>query len=78
MKSFHFSLGDSADGPCGFCARIEAETAEAAVDILKNVLKNADEIEIPNDGLPVDYIRAYFNPDAIGVDDIDDEEDLES
>ena len=28
MAVFHFSLGDSTDGPIGYCANIEAPTAQ--------------------------------------------------
>jgi hypothetical protein len=36
--SYHFSLGNSFDGPIGFCARVDAETAEEAVTKLNKAL----------------------------------------
>jgi hypothetical protein len=73
LSLFHFSLGDSSDGPIGFCANIEAESPEKALEILRERLPGASEIS--GDGQ--EYITVYFNGDAVTVDDIDDETDAD-
>ena len=74
MKRFHFSFGDSSKGPVGYCAAIEAETPEQAVELLKKQMPEQWEVN----GNPdeeghheLDYIEVYFNTDAITVKDID-------
>jgi hypothetical protein len=90
MKSFHFSLGDSSDGPIGFCASIKAKTQEDALAALRDAIEAINrEHSLPDDRgnraymsvdsvrptLEVEYIQVYFNPDKITLDDIDDEDD---
>lgn len=81
MKSFHFDLGNSSVGPIGFCARIKAETPEAALEILKAALPQElaadDGFEDATEEGEVEYIRVYFNADAVTVANIDDEEDVD-
>lgn len=73
MKSFHFSLGNSTDGPIGFCARVTAESRDAAVDILRLCIGDTLEMRLRHE--QVEYANVYFNEDAITVADIDEEED---
>lgn len=38
LKSYHFSLGNSAQGPVGYCARILATSKKAAIARLRKLL----------------------------------------
>jgi hypothetical protein len=79
MKNFHFSLGNSTDGPIGYCARVYAETREEAVELLRHELPEDHDLSItsgPLGGEGVDYITVYTNHAQITVDDIDEEEDV--
>lgn len=85
MKSFHFNMGNSSTGEIGFCARVKAETKKKAVQLLKDALeqlsdghkvwddKSDDPQELP-DG--VQYVRVYFNPDAVKARCIDESDEL--
>ena len=37
-QSYHFDLGNSTDGPIGFCARVTADSPEDALAALKDAL----------------------------------------
>jgi hypothetical protein len=72
--SYHFSLGDSSKGPVGYCARIVATSPKKAVELLREII--AEEQEVDKCGTDAqndkcEYIEAYFNPGAITVADID-------
>ena len=71
MTKYHFSLGNSSDGPVGFCAEVEAESQEDALEILKEELPESMGIETTHESIV--YLRVYFNPNAITTADIDDE-----
>lgn len=84
LRSYHFSLGNSFKGPIGFCARVFAETPEAAVIALQERLHDlqggvcihpSDHL----DGTPFgdEYIEVYVNPDAVSADDIDEDNPLD-
>lgn len=77
---YHFSFGNSTDGPVGFCASISASSPEEAVDKLKGSLQDIGERNLvldPREGLVsknlsgVDYVESYFNIKAISKMDID-------
>ncbi|NIN68647.1 MAG: hypothetical protein GTO63_28860 [Anaerolineae bacterium] len=77
LKEFHFSCGDSGDGPIGFCGTIKAKDREEAVAIMKRVLP--DEMKIhpvgdDDDNERVEYLRLYTNTENITVKDIDEGE----
>jgi len=38
LRSYHFSFGNSSDGPIGFCARVNAHSRADAARILKERL----------------------------------------
>jgi hypothetical protein len=76
MKSYHFSLGNSSAGPVGFCARIRATSKKKALELLYEVLPTDVGVD-PYDNGGVEYIRVYFNDDAITVKDIDEWEWVE-
>jgi hypothetical protein len=70
-KSYHFDLGNSSDGPIGFCAVVKADSPEGAVELLKERLPG--EIKVPAlDGVGEagEYIEVYFNAEKISTDDI--------
>jgi len=73
MKSYHFSLGDSSDGPIGYCARITAATKEDAVARLQEILHASTgtcwEVEIHS--TKDEYVAIYLNSDAVSVANID-------
>jgi hypothetical protein len=75
MTVFHFSLGDSTDGPIGYCANIRAPTATEAMQRLEKLLPDNFEIRYQNpELLPSEYLSIYFNPGAISPSTIDDRE----
>jgi hypothetical protein len=81
MKSFHFDLGNSSEGPVGFCAVVKARTREDALALLKEALPSEQLVSDPyadaDERGEVEYIQVYFNENAVTVDDIDSEDDTE-
>lgn len=74
--SHHFSLGNSVDGPIGFCARVTASSRREAVEKLKAVIP--DDLEFlldvdQSDG--VNYLAVYINPERITTRAIDEEDE---
>ena len=80
LISYHFNIGGSRDAKIGFCAQVEAHSPEEAVRLLQDALP-ADGLNVPcNDDLcssrpAIDYVRVYFSPDVITIEDIDDWEE---
>jgi hypothetical protein len=69
MNSYHFDVGNSNQGPVGFCARIRANSPEEALERLRFLLPESSLVfEQPEHE---EYIDAYFNPDALTLDHID-------
>lgn len=77
MKAFHFSFGDSSNGPIGFCARIVAEDEAQAVAKLKEHVGGGEWGEKVLWDAGLSYGAVYFNFDKVSVADIDEEEELE-
>ena len=75
MTRYHFGVGDSTDGPIGFCAEVFAQSDEEALQILKDNLPEELEVPLGMDGDGVGYIRIYFNDANVVLDDIDEEEE---
>lgn len=76
LRSYHFSLGDSSNGPVGFCARVNAASKKEAVAYLREVI--GIEVEVFRHMLESgEYVAVYFNPDKITEDDIDEVEDAD-
>lgn len=78
--SYHFSLGNSNDGPIGYCARVVATSPKEAVELLREIIAEEQEIEkcgtdAQNDRC--EYIEAYINPGAITEKDIDEVNDVD-
>lgn len=79
-KNYLFSLGNSTDGPVGFCVRVIAPSKKVALQKLKEALPQDLELESfvdPDEGpdtARVEYFNVYINPDAITVKDIEDSE----
>ena len=74
MRSYHFDLGNSSKGPVGFCARVTANSKVEALNILRQAIDIEDGLHVrPPYGLEgVEYIRVYFNSEAVSTADIDD------
>lgn len=85
VNEYNFSLGNSTHGPVGFTARVVATSPEEALEILKTALPEGINLPIdvelplaphqldPNERGVV-YITAYFNPEAVTLNDITDSE----
>lgn len=76
MPRYHFSLGNSTDGPVGFCARVSANSKEEAVKILQEAMPQELPQELETLGIigqrpSIEYFSIYLNPNAITVNDID-------
>ncbi len=69
LKSFHFSCGDSAEGPIGFCGRVKAASREEALSVLREALPEA-VVVTENEGA-IQYLQVYFNPDKVKISDSD-------
>jgi hypothetical protein len=75
LLSWLFSLGDSTDGPIGYCMRVVASTPEGAVQKAREAVRQTgtgtrygcDEHSHPD----VEYLNTYLNAEAIGKGDID-------
>ena len=72
VKSYHFCLGNSNDGPVGYCARVDATSKEEAVELLKARLP--DSVMVQDSGGD-EYIEVYLNNEAITTSDIDEVDD---
>lgn len=75
LKSYHFSLGNSSDGPVGLCFRVLARSIPQAVEQAKELLAQ-EEWNNTREARPVidnhvEYFSFYTNPDAITKKDID-------
>lgn len=75
MKSYHFDIGNSNDGPLGMCARISANSREEALERLRGKLEFVDQVLVED--TDDEYIALYVNEQAIVLDDIDDWEEEE-
>lgn len=80
LKSYHFDLGNSVDGPVGYCTRIKATSRREALKILKAVLPEEASIRDLLCGTDaqlraVEYLNVYFS-DNVTTGDIDDSEDV--
>jgi hypothetical protein len=75
MKRYHFSLGNSTEGPIGYCAAVHAKTRGQAVGLLKEALENLNECAnaVDEEG-GVEYVEVYFNVAHVvgaAIDDVD-------
>lgn len=83
LKSYHFNLGNSSNGPIGFCARVWATSRAAAVKQLRawieegnneaEVVVHKEPLESPHS---IEYVTVYFNPTAVSTKDIDEVDDV--
>jgi hypothetical protein len=75
MRSYHFSCGDSAQGPVGLCARVSANSKEGALRKLRRALSDhsggAGEVKIVVASLDIEYVEFYVSPSNISLADID-------
>lgn len=85
MPSYHFDLGDSSDGPVGYCARVTAASPAQAVSRLREAIAGMGDCVRPFDdctdddslrpGPGIEYIRVYMNAERITAEAIDDWEE---
>lgn len=72
-KRILVSFGNSSVGPVGGVAWVFAETAEEALEIAKAAIPTeTGDLEPWKHESEVDYIEAYFNPEALTLADIED------
>ncbi len=73
-KTYHFSCGNTMDGPLGLCAEIMAESEEDALSRLRSVLADSlgscGELTVRN-GDSLGYVNIYVNPSYVRKRDID-------
>lgn len=69
MKTYHFSVGNSTQGPVGFCAEVLAKTRREAAQKLRRALyastAEADQNGFRRHGNNIEYLAVYFNPACI-------------
>lgn len=72
LKSYHFDLGNSNQGPIGFCARVTAESAKEAAEKLRSAVESmnaefdlAKGAGLKSDNPALEYLQVYFNPEKI-------------
>jgi hypothetical protein len=77
MGSYHFSCGNSTDGPVGLCARIAARSKGEAVRKLRRALflgsGVAGEIRVQVGDKTIEYVNLYVSPDNVRIADIDED-----
>jgi len=75
MTRYHFSLGNSTEGPIGFCAVVDGASRTEATAKLKRALRNisgpSGDLGVSDPNRNVEYLNVYFNPTVIGLSDID-------
>lgn len=82
LKKYHFDLGDSNEGPVGFCASVYAYSKTEALRLLCQALPEAEDVRLApdheSDGRRpgVDYISFYTNDAYIRTEDINFEEKI--
>jgi hypothetical protein len=82
LKTYHFDVGDSSEGPVGFCARVYATSKKEALAILKDVVSSNNDVELTHNLISsqqqsVEYLNVYLNADAITLADIDEVDDAD-
>lgn len=70
-RRFHFSLGNSSDGPVGFCAAVHATSKKEAVEKLRKALPDCQKVGPFSDVDGIEYIEIYFNELEVTEMDID-------
>jgi hypothetical protein len=68
MKRYHFSCGNSSDGPIGFCASVRANSPEEALEKLHSI---GEHVSIRDTDRDVEYAEVYISTDNVTLDDID-------
>ena len=79
MNNYHFSLGNSNTGPIGYCARVNAETKEEAIQKLKTMLEDVAGCEMDlskwlnlrANAPEIEYFAVYVNPAKLTIRSID-------
>jgi hypothetical protein len=75
LKSYHFSCGNSTQGPVGICARVIADTKQEAIGKLRAAIENSlgafGELRLQVDAPAVQYVNVYISPENITFSDLD-------
>lgn len=71
LKEYHFSCGDSSNGPVGFCAVVRAYTKVEALKKLREAMPEEEELKTYDGSDDVVYFNVYFNEAKVTVKDID-------
>lgn len=79
LKHICFSLGNSSAGAVGATIWVYARSADEALQLARRALRDADEgipaVEFPREDdawVGVDYLKVYFNHNALSLADIED------
>ena len=75
--NFHFSFGDSGQGPIGMCARVWAKSKAEALKKLQEALPEKIEVKGFVDSTSIEYVNVYLGVENITVADIDEVEDAD-
>ncbi|MGO9271587.1 MAG: hypothetical protein ACLQOO_15215 [Terriglobia bacterium] len=77
MNSYHFSVGNSTEGPVGFCARVSAKSKAEALVKLRRALEHGTgvvgELPIQFTEPGIEYINVYISPQHVRLQDVDDD-----
>lgn len=73
MPTYLFDLGNSSEGPVGYCARVRAASPAEAAAIMREAMHDRREIERPDHRF--ESVDVYFNPEAITEADITEVDD---
>ncbi len=78
LHSYHFDVGNSTDGPIGYCARVWAHSKEEALSSLREeLIYQGNETQIQTGRSAIEYLNVYFNEDAVQLSHIDEFEEVE-
>ena len=75
MNTYHFSCGNSSEGPVGLCARVAANTKIEALMKLRRALESSTgalgQLTVPVTEPDIEYINVYISPEHIGLADVE-------
>lgn len=70
MPAYRINCGNSTTGPIGFVARLEARSAEVALEQFKDFLPEHVAV-LDSNGI---QMNVYFNVEAVTINDVEDDE----
>lgn len=80
LKSYHFDMGNSNEGPVGFCVEVHASSKKEAVELVRSFVESVEDgLNMnPSDmDAGIQYGQVYFNAEAITEKDIDEVKTVE-